>query len=61
MEAGPHSPPSRCEKRPVAPEESEASEVEEAVTPAAKEAGSAPGMKKRKRKRKKKMTEAAVE
>lgn len=62
VEAFPHSPPSRCEKRPADPPESEASEIDEAVTPAAEEAGSTPGKKKRKRRRKKKMMkEAAVE
>lgn len=56
-----HSSPSRCEKRPADPEESEASEIDEVVIPAAEEAGSTAGHKKRKRKRKKKTKEAAVE
>lgn len=61
VEAVLHRPPSRCEKTAADPEESEASEIDEAVIPVAEEAGSAPGKKKRKRKRKKKMKEAAVE
>uniref|UniRef100_H3D390 NOP2/Sun RNA methyltransferase 5 n=2 Tax=Tetraodon nigroviridis TaxID=99883 RepID=H3D390_TETNG len=53
------SPPSGGETRPEDPGESEASEVEEAVVPAAEEAATAPGKKKRKRKRKRKTKEAA--
>ncbi len=59
MEATPHSS-STAEEKPAASEESEDSEVEEKLNPAAGQAESTAGKKKRKRKRKRKKTKAAT-
>lgn len=45
---------SRCQKRPAAPDESEASELEDTQTPTTGQADGTPAKRKRKRRKKKK-------